>query len=41
MDTLCLCYRGMPGTGKKTQIHDKLKQIANLRKIPFTIQTKK
>jgi len=30
----------MPGTGKKTKIHDRLKEIAHLRNIPFTIQTK-
>jgi hypothetical protein len=32
--------RGMPGTGKKTQIHERLKYIAKLRSIPFNIQIK-
>jgi len=30
----------MAGTGKKTQIHEKLKQIAESRNVPFNIQTK-
>jgi hypothetical protein len=40
MDSLCLCWRGMPGTGKKTQLYERLKQIALSRKVPFNIQTK-
>jgi len=40
MDSLCLCWRGMAGTGKKTQLYEKLKQIAQSRKVPFNIQTK-
>ena len=40
MDTLCLCWRGMAGTGKRTDLINKLKQIALIRRVPFHIQTK-
>jgi hypothetical protein len=40
MDSLCLCWRGMAGVGKKTQIHKHLKKIAESRNLPFNIQTK-
>ena len=40
MDTLSICWRGMAGSGKRTQCIEKLKQIAALRKIPFHIQMK-
>ena len=40
MDSLCICWRGMAGVGKKTQIHEHLKQIAKSRNLPFNIQTK-
>ena len=40
MDTLCLCIRGMAGVGKRVYMHDKLKQIAAYRGVPFNIQTK-
>ena len=40
MDQLCLCFRGMAGTGKRTKVLEKLKQIASLRGVPFQIQTK-
>lgn len=40
MDQLCLCFRGMAGTGKRTKVLEKLKLIASLRGVPFHIQTK-
>ena len=40
MDQLCLCFRGMAGTGKRTKVLERLKQIASLRGVPFQIQTK-
>jgi hypothetical protein len=40
MDTLNICWRGNPGTGKKTTLHKRLKEIASIRNLPFTIQTK-
>lgn len=40
MDTLNICWRGMAGTGKKTELHKRLKEIANRRGLPFTLQTK-
>ena len=40
MDQLCLCFRGMAGTGKRTKLLERLKQIAGLRGMPFQIQTK-
>jgi len=30
----------MAGTGKRTELHKRLKQVADSRKLPFTIQTK-
>lgn len=40
IDQLCICWRGMAGVGKRTQLLEHLRKIASLRKIPFTIQTK-
>ena len=40
MDRLCLCFRGMPGVGKRTQLIERLKQIAASRKVPFHISMK-
>ena len=40
MDQLCLCWRGMAGTGKRTQLLEKLKQISQQRKVPFNIHMK-
>ena len=40
LDTLCLCWRGMAGTGKRTQLQEKLKFIANSRNLPYNIQLK-
>ncbi len=40
MDSLNICWRGQTGSGKKTQLHKALKQLADLRGIPFSIQTK-
>ena len=40
MDSLCLCWRGMAGVGKKTQLLEKLKLIAQSRNLPFNIQIK-
>jgi len=40
MDSLCLCWRGMAGTGKRTKLMERLKQIAKSREIPFNIQIK-
>jgi len=40
MDSLCICWRGMAGTGKKTLLHEALKNISGLRGLPFTIQTR-
>ena len=40
MDQLCLCFRGMAGTGKRTKVLEKLKLIASFRGVPFHIQTK-
>ena len=38
MDSLSLCWRGMAGTGKKTQLQEALKALAAARGLPFTIQ---
>lgn len=38
MDTLSLCWRGMAGTGKRTRLQAALRDLADLRKLPFTIQ---
>ena len=40
MDSLCLAYRGMAGTGKRTSIIQCLKRVAESRGLPFNIQTK-
>ena len=40
MDQLCLCWRGMAGTGKRTQVFEKLKYISQQRKVPFNIHMK-
>lgn len=40
MDTLCLAYRGMAGTGKRRLLHGSLKNIALSRGLPFHIQMK-
>lgn len=40
MDTLNLCWRGMPGTGKRTALLKCLETIARQRGLPFTLQTK-
>ena len=40
MDSLSLCWRGMAGTGKKTQVHTALRALATLRGMPFSIQLK-
>jgi hypothetical protein len=40
MDTLCLCFRGMAGTGKRKLLHKKLKEIAEFRGLSFNIQMK-
>lgn len=40
MDTLNICWRGMAGTGKRTQLLEKLKLISQQRKVPFHIQMK-
>jgi hypothetical protein len=40
MDSLNLSWRGQPHTGKRTALHGALKQLAAIRGIPFSIQTK-
>jgi hypothetical protein len=40
MDSLNLSWRGQPHTGKRTALHAALKQLAAIRGIPFSIQTK-
>ena len=40
MDGLNISWRGQPHSGKRTALHAALKQLATLRGIPFTIQTK-
>lgn len=40
MDSLNLCWRGQTHTGKKDQLHKALKHLADLRGLPFSIQTK-
>jgi hypothetical protein len=40
MDGLNLCWRGQPGSGKRTELHKALQQVANLRGIPFHIQNR-
>lgn len=40
IDSLCLCFRGMAGTGKRKQLIQRLKEIADFRRLPFNIQMK-
>jgi hypothetical protein len=40
IDSLNVCWRGMPGVGKRTALMKELKAIAVHRKIPFSIQYK-
>ncbi len=40
MDSLCICWRGMAGSGKRRQVHEHLQKVANVRGIPFSIKTK-
>jgi hypothetical protein len=40
MDSLNLAWRGQPHSGKRTALHSALKQLANLRGVPFSIQTR-
>lgn len=40
MDSLNLCWRGQPQSGKKTALRAALKSIADMRGIPFSIQTR-
>ena len=40
MDALNICWRGQTRSGKKEHLHKALQQLAAVRGIPFTIQTK-
>ena len=40
MDALNLCWRGMAGSGKHKQLMEHLKQVADLRGLPFTLTTR-
>jgi hypothetical protein len=40
MDALCICWRGMAGSGKRTQVHEHLRRVAELRGLPFSIKLK-
>jgi hypothetical protein len=40
MDSLCLCWRGNPGTGKRTQLLKHLQLIAKSRNLPFGLHMK-
>jgi len=40
MDALNLSWRGQPQSGKRTALHAALRQLATLRGVPFSIQTK-
>lgn len=40
MDSLNLSWRGQPRSGKRTALHAALKNVANMRGIPFNIQTR-
>lgn len=40
MDALNLSWRGQPHSGKRSALHAALRQLAELRGVPFTIQTK-
>jgi hypothetical protein len=40
MDSLCLCWRGNPGVGKRTKLLEHLRLIASARGLPFSLHTK-
>ena len=40
MDSLCLSWRGNPGTGKRTQLLHHLQLVARGRQLPFSLHTK-
>lgn len=40
MDTLCICWRGNPGVGKRTKLLEMCKQVAESRGHPFQLHTK-
>lgn len=40
MDSLNLSWRGQPHSGKRTALHAALRNLAEMRGVPFTIQTK-
>ena len=40
MDSLCLSWRGNPGTGKRTQLLQHLQLIAKSRSLPFSLHMK-
>lgn len=40
MDSLNICWRGQTRSGKKEQLHAALRELARIRGIPFSIQTK-
>jgi len=40
MDSLCLCWRGNPGVGKRTKLLEHLELIAKHRSLPFHLHTK-
>lgn len=40
MDTLCLCWQGMPGTGKRTKLLEHLRLIAQSRGYSLNLHTK-
>lgn len=40
MDSLCLCWRGNPGTGKRKQLLNHLQLVAKSRGLPFSLHSK-
>jgi len=40
MDSFNLSWRGQPHSGKRTALHTALRQLAGIRGVPFSIQTK-
>ena len=40
IDSLSISWRGMAGSGKRTQVIESLRRVAQYRKIPFNIQMK-
>lgn len=40
MDTLCICWRGNPGVGKRTKLLEACKQLAESRGFQFQLHTK-